>query len=186
MLPNANKEQILATGFFRNHKYTEEGGVIEEEYRIEYLVDKTKTIGKGLLGLTIECAQCHDHKYDPISQKDYYEMLAFFNNTREIGYEGDVSISKPAKNPILEINADDRKNLLNFINQSDTNTLTVSVLGELKDSVRKTFILGRGVYNKPTQEVVASAVNAILPFDTTKFTRNRLGLAKWMTDPEIP
>ena len=186
MLPNANKEQILATGFFRNHKYTEEGGVIEEEYRIEYLVDKTKTIGKGLLGLTIECAQCHDHKYDPISQKDYYEMLAFFNNTREIGYEGDVSISKPAKNPILEINADDRKNLLNFINQSDTNTLTVSVLGELKDSVRKTFILGRGVYNKPTQEVVASAVNAILPFDTTKFTRNRLGLAKWMTDPRNP
>ena len=71
MLPNATKEQILATGFFRNHKYTEEGGVIPEEYRIEYILDKTKTYGKGIMGITIECAQCHDHKYDPFSQKDY-------------------------------------------------------------------------------------------------------------------
>ena len=63
MLPDASKEQILATGFFRNHKYTEEGGVIPEEYRIEYLVDKTKTYAKGILGITLECAQCHDHKY---------------------------------------------------------------------------------------------------------------------------
>ena len=71
MLPDANKEQILATGFFRNHKYTEEGGVIPEEYRIEYNLDKTKTYSKGIIGLTVECAQCHDHKYDPFSQKAY-------------------------------------------------------------------------------------------------------------------
>ena len=94
MLPNATKEQILATGFFRNHKYTEEGGVVPEEYRVEYLIDKTKTFGKGILGLTIECAQCHDHKYDPFKQKDYYSLLAFFNNTKEVGYEGDVGVSK--------------------------------------------------------------------------------------------
>ena len=91
MLPDATKEQILATGFFRNHKYTEEGGVVPEEYRIEYLIDKTKTFGKGIMGLTVECAQCHDHKYDPFKQKDYYSLLAFFNNTKEVGYEGDVS-----------------------------------------------------------------------------------------------
>lgn len=125
MLQDANKEQILATGFFRNHKYTEEGGVIDEEYRIEYLIDKTKTLGKGLLGLTIECAQCHDHKYDPFSQKEYFEMLAFFNNTYEVGYEGDVSISKPAKNPLLQVKEEDRKTLLKFINQKDTGMLTV-------------------------------------------------------------
>ena len=95
---NATKEQILATGFFRNHKYTEEGGVVPEEYRIEYLIDKTKTYGKGILGVTIECAQCHDHKYDPFAQKDYYSLLAFFNNTKEVGYEGDVSdIRNPRK-----------------------------------------------------------------------------------------
>ncbi len=109
MLPNATKEQILATAFFRNHKYTEEGGVVPEEYRIEYILDKTKTYGKGIMGLTAECAQCHDHKYDPISQKDYYQLFAFFNNTKELGFEGDVSVSKPAKNPILTINKEDFK-----------------------------------------------------------------------------
>lgn len=186
MLQDANKEQILATGFFRNHKYTEEGGVIDEEYRIEYLIDKTKTLGKGLLGLTIECAQCHDHKYDPFSQKEYFEMLAFFNNTYEVGYEGDVSISKPAKNPLLQVKEEDRKTLLKFINQKDTGMLTVSVMGELKDSVRKTFMLTRGAYNLPSTQVYPSALKAVLPFDTASFSRNRLGLAKWMTDRRNP
>jgi hypothetical protein len=65
LLPNATKEQILATGFNRNHKITEEGGVIDEEYRAMYVADRTDLLGKGLLGVTIECAQCHDHKYDP-------------------------------------------------------------------------------------------------------------------------
>ncbi|RYZ60575.1 MAG: DUF1549 domain-containing protein, partial [Chitinophagaceae bacterium] len=82
LLPNATKEQVLATAFFRNHKYTEEGGVVPEEYRVEYIIDKTKTYSKGLLGLTAECAQCHDHKYDPISQKEYFQLYAFFNNTK--------------------------------------------------------------------------------------------------------
>ncbi len=103
MLPSPTKEQVLATAFFRNHKYTEEGGVIPEEYRVEYNIDKTKTFSKGILALTVECAQCHDHKYDPISQKEYYSMFAFFNNSKEVGYEGDVSVSKPAKQPVISI-----------------------------------------------------------------------------------
>lgn len=186
MLPNATKEQQLATGFFRNHKYTEEGGVIDEEYRIEYLLDKTKTFGKGILGLTIECAQCHDHKYDPFSQKDYYQMLAFFNNTYEVGYEGDVSISKPAKNPLIKITQEDRNSLLKFINWKDTSALTVSVMGELKDSVRKTFTLKRGVYNLPDQEVQPQALPAVMKFDQKKFPSNRLGLAEWTVDKNNP
>ncbi|MFT5770953.1 MAG: hypothetical protein ACI9ZX_000339, partial [Algoriphagus sp.] len=107
LLPNATKEQILATAFNRNHKYTEEGGVIDEEYRVEYVLDKTNTISKGLLGITMECAQCHDHKYDPFSQKEYYQFFAFFNNSPEKGYEGDVSQSKPAKTPILWVDQED-------------------------------------------------------------------------------
>ena len=185
MLSDANKENILATGFFRNHKYTEEGGVIEEEYRIEYLLDKTKTFSKGILGITMECAQCHDHKYDPFSQKDYYSLLAFFNNTKEVGYEGDVSVSKPAKNPILTISADERKNLLSFINSKDTGNMTVSVMGE-RDTVRKTFLLNRGVYDQPGEEVKPAAVKAVMKFDTTKFSRNRLGLAQWTVDKNNP
>lgn len=184
MLPNATKEQILATGFFRNHKYTEEGGVIPEEYRIEYLVDKTKTFTKGLQGITMECAQCHDHKYDPFSQKDYFSLLAFFNNTKEKGFEGDVSVSTPAKNPILKISKEDVKNVLSFINKKDTGTMTVSVMAE--DTLRKTYLLKRGVYDQPGDEVVPSAIPAVMKFDENKYQRNRIGLAKWTTDKNNP
>ena len=185
MLPNATKEQILATGFFRNHKYTEEGGVIDEEYRIEYVLDKTKTFSKGILGLTIECAQCHDHKYDPFKQKDYYSLFAFFNNTKEIGYEGDVTQSKPAKNPLMTISDADVKSVLSFINKKDTGNMTVSVMGE-RDTLRKTFILSRGVYNMPTTEVQPEAIPAVMKFEENKFQRNRIGLAQWTVDKRNP
>jgi len=185
MLPNATNEQILATGFFRNHKYTEEGGVIPEEYRIEYLLDKTKTFGKGILGVTIECAQCHDHKYDPFSQKDYYRLLAFFNNTKEAGFEGDVSVSKPAKAPMLKLSDNDVRTALSFINKTDKDSLTVSVMGE-RDTLRKTYVLNRGVYNAPGDEVQPAAINAVMKFDTTRFNRNRMGLAAWTVDKNNP
>ena len=185
LLPGATKEQILATGFFRNHKYTEEGGVIDEEYRIEYVIDKTKTFGKGILGLTIECAQCHDHKYDPFQQRDYYSLFAFFNNTKETGYEGDVTQSKPAKKPFLSISDADVKSVLSFINKSDTGNLTVSVMGE-RDTLRKTFILSRGVYNLPTEEVEPAAIPAVMKFDANKFQKNRLGLAQWTVNKSNP
>jgi hypothetical protein len=185
MLPDADKEKILATGFLRNHKYTEEGGIIEEEYRIEYLLDKTKTYTKGLLGITLECAQCHDHKYDPFSQKDYYSVLAFFNSSKELGFEGDVSVSKPAKNPILTITAKDRADMLSFIHAKDTNAMMVSVMGEM-DTIRKTYVLNRGVYDQPGELVQPAAIKSVLEFDTTKYTRNRIGLAKWTTDKNNP
>jgi hypothetical protein len=185
MLPDTDKEKILATGFYRNHKYTEEGGVIPEEYRIEYILDKTKTYTKGILAMTAECAQCHDHKYDPISQKDYYSMFAFFNNTPEVGYEGDVSQSKPAKKPIVSISDADAKNLLRFLNRPDTSMLTVSVLGE-RDTLRPTYVLNRGVYDAPTTRVWPQPLPAVMKFDTTKYPRNRLGLARWTTDKKNP
>ncbi len=185
MLPGATKEQILATGFFRNHKYTEEGGVIPEEYRVEYNLDKTKTYGKGIMGITIECAQCHDHKYDPFSQKDYYQLFAFFNNSKELGFEGDITQSKLAKQPFLQVSQEEKEQLLNFINHKDTNTLFVSVMGE-KDTLRKTYILKRGAYDAPSDEVRAAAVNAIMPYDTLQFQRNRLGLAAWTVNKNNP
>jgi hypothetical protein len=189
LLPDSSKEAILATAFLRNHKYTEEGGIIPEEYRIEYILDKTKTFSKGILGLTAECAQCHDHKYDPISQKDYYQLFAFFNNSKEVGFEGDVSQSKPAKNPKLTLTDKDIKAVLNFINKQDTGALTVSVMGELngkRDTPRMTYILKRGSYDQHGDSVKASALSAVLPFDTTKLPRNRLGLSKWTIDKNNP
>ncbi|MBN3581735.1 PSD1 domain-containing protein [Algoriphagus aestuarii] len=186
LLPNPTKEQILATAFNRNHKYTEEGGVIEEEYRIEYVLDKTNTFSKGVLGITMECAQCHDHKYDPFSQQEYYEMFAFFNNTPEKGYEGDVSVSKPAKTPILWIDQQDLSGIMSFINYQDTSKLSVSVMGELEgEDKRTTYILDRGVYDAPSTPVSASTPASILEFPKG-LDSNRMGLAKWTTDRKNP
>ncbi|MBC7921065.1 MAG: DUF1549 domain-containing protein, partial [Ferruginibacter sp.] len=94
MLPNPTREQLLATSFNRNHPQTQEGGVVDEEYRVEYVADRTNTFGKAFLGLSMECARCHDHKYDPISQKDYYSLFAFFNSNNDSGiipYNGEAS-----------------------------------------------------------------------------------------------
>lgn len=84
-IPNASKESTLATAFNRLHRKNSEAGIVFEEYRVEYVADRTNTLGKGILGLSLECARCHDHKYDPISQKDYYQLFGFFNSTFEIG-----------------------------------------------------------------------------------------------------
>ena len=84
-LPNASEEQILATAFNRNHKQNSEGGIIPEEFRVEYVADRTNTLGAAFMGLTLGCARCHDHKYDPISQKDYFQLFGFFNSTVERG-----------------------------------------------------------------------------------------------------
>lgn len=186
LLPDATKETILATAFFRNHKYTEEGGVIDEEYRVTYNIDKTNTYGKAIIGVSIECAQCHDHKYDPFSQKDYYQLYAFFNESREIGYEGDVSQSTPAKNPKLFISQEDREILMPYINATDSKPLQVSVMG---DSIWKkpTYILSRGSYDAPTNiQVKPTAPESVMPFDTLAYPRNRLGLAQWTIDKKNP
>ncbi len=85
LLPNPTREQRLATAFNRNHSQNMEGGIVNEEYRVEYVADRANTLGTAYLGLTVECARCHDHKFDPISQKDYYSLFGFFNNVDEAG-----------------------------------------------------------------------------------------------------
>lgn len=185
LLPNSTKEQLLATGFNRNHKITEEGGVIPEEYRIMYVTDRNDLFGKGLLGVTLECAHCHDHKYDPFSQKEYYQMFAFFNNVKEVGIESVIGGPETyAKKPLMEISDDDVKKILTFVNKPDTNRLIVSVMGDL-DTLRKTYVLKRGVYDAPGEEVQAGTPNAILPFDK-KYPKNRLGLSQWLFDKRNP
>lgn len=185
LLPNPTKEQILATAFNRNHKITEEGGVIDEEYRVAYALDKTNTYAKGILGITMECAQCHDHKYDPLSQKNYYEMYAFFNNSLEKGLEGLV-YSGPSKTPRLTITQEDLNGILDFINKWDAmEEVSVSVMGE-RDEVRPTYILDRGVYDAPSERVYPGTPESVLPFDSTKYSPNRLGLAQWTFSDQNP
>ncbi len=85
LLPNATKEQRLATAFNRLHNQNEEGGIVEEEYRVAYVVDRVNTFATAFLGLTFECSRCHDHKFDPITQRDYYSLFSFFQNIDEAG-----------------------------------------------------------------------------------------------------
>jgi hypothetical protein len=85
LLPNPTQEQLIATGFNRNHMQSQEGGIVAEEYRTEYVVDRVNTLGRAFLGLSVECARCHDHKYDPVSQREFYRLYGFFNNVNEVG-----------------------------------------------------------------------------------------------------
>ena len=83
MLPGATLDQRIATGFNRNHRGNAEGGIIPEEYAVEYVVDRVDTTATVWLGLTLGCARCHDHKFDPITQREFYQLFAFFNNVPE-------------------------------------------------------------------------------------------------------
>ncbi len=95
LLPSPTLDQLVATGFNRNHVINSEGGIIDEEYRVEYVADRVRTVGMAWLGLTFECARCHDHKFDPISQEDYYRLFAFFDNVPELGEAGRVANAVP-------------------------------------------------------------------------------------------
>jgi hypothetical protein len=184
LLPNPTKEMLLATGFNRNHKITQEGGVIDEEYRIEYVTDRTNTFGKAFLALTLECAKCHDHKYDPISQKEYFGTFAFFNQINEKGLYGS-DLSSMADPPKMVITNEDVKNILTFINKKDKAPVAVMIM---KDSsvVRPTYVLMRGAYDAPRDHVDFQIPKAIYPFDTGRLPKNRLGLARWLTDKNHP
>ncbi|WP_111977085.1 DUF1553 domain-containing protein [Algibacillus agarilyticus] len=107
LLPNATTEQKLATAFNRIHAQNGEGGIVNEEFRVEYVKDRVQTIGTGLLGLTMHCAQCHDHKYDPISAKEYYATNAFFNSVDDSGQISYDPNDMPV--PTLVLPNDDQK-----------------------------------------------------------------------------
>lgn len=106
LLPNPTRDQILATAFNRLHRQTNEGGSIEEEFRVEYVSDRVRTAGTAFLGLSMECARCHDHKYDPISQKDFYSLSSFFANIDEHGLYSHFTETAPT--PALPLYKDDQ------------------------------------------------------------------------------
>ncbi len=181
LLTNANKEQLLASAFNRNHKITQEGGVIDEEYRVEYVADRTNTFSKAFLGLTMECARCHDHKYDPISTEAYYSTFAFFNSVPETGFVQNQTTPKPW----MPISKQDLSGVLNFVNartiiKKDMDTIEQMVMKDDAEVNRKSFILKRGSYNSPGPRVTPLALQVVAPYDTLTLGNNRLGLAKWL------
>lgn len=105
-LPNPTIQQLVATGFHRNTTSNYEGGIDFEQYRVEAVADRVATTGAAFLGLTLGCARCHDHKYDPISQREYYQLFAYFNNTDEVDKEAE---RKFFNKPFLEIGNEQEK-----------------------------------------------------------------------------
>ncbi len=176
LLPNPTKEQLIATAFNRNHKITQEGGVIDEEYRVEYVADRTQTFGTAFLGTSFECARCHDHKYDPISQKDFYSLFAFFNNIPEKGL---IPKYGAIPEPAIKLTSEEVEQTLTFINNADTlKEIPLMVMQEM-DKPRQAHILKRGAYDKPTDPVEPATPESIMAFPES-FPKNRLGLAEWL------
>ncbi len=181
LLDNPTKEQILATGFNRNHKITQEGGVVDEEYRVEYVMDRTITTTKSLIGITMECSRCHDHKYDPISQKEFYQVYSFFNQIDEKGRINYGEIPKP----YIEIDSASIIKEFPFIHKPDSiKELKVMVMEE-SPGLRETHILNRGAYDALGEVVNYGTPEAVLAFDDS-LPKNRLGLAKWFLDEQNP
>jgi hypothetical protein len=103
LLPDATLSQKIATGFHRNHRTSAEGGIVDEEFRVEYVADRVETTATVWLGLTLGCARCHDHKYDPFTQKEFYQLFAFFNNVPEKGFVYNFGNEEPyIKAPLVE------------------------------------------------------------------------------------
>jgi hypothetical protein len=115
LLPDATDEQILATAFNRLHQQEAEGGSVEEEYRVEYVADRVQTFATAFLGLTFECARCHDHKYDPITQKEYYQLFSIFQNVDEAGLYSYFTMSPPT--PAMTLTNDAEKQKLKMLQE---------------------------------------------------------------------
>ena len=147
LLPNATQESKIASGFNRNVTFNEEGGADPDEFYVAYAVDRTNTTGQVFLGLTVGCAQCHDHKYDPISQKEYYQLYAFFNSVQdEVGAGGASGYHNKPLPPLLSVETDDYRTQLQNLNKqsADVNQKVEQLTEKLKADqplVEKSFAL---------------------------------------------
>lgn len=112
LLPNPTKEQRIASAFNRNHAQNMEGGIVNEEFRVEYVADRTNTFGKAFLALSLECARCHDHKYDAISQKEYFQISSFFN---QIDESGQISWDDAMPVPTMLLTDNKQDSLIDFL-----------------------------------------------------------------------
>ena len=112
LIENPTRETILATAFNRVHPQNMEGGIVNEEFLVEYAVDRASTVGQAFMGLTVACARCHDHKYDPISHKDFYELTSFFNNVNE---SGQISWNDATPVPTLMLTTEEEEKVLTYM-----------------------------------------------------------------------
>ena len=207
LLPDATLEQKIATGFNRNHLLNGEGGAIPEEQRFNNLFDRVDTTATTWLGLTMACAQCHDHKYDPLTMVDYYGLLDAFNRVPEIGMPTRFSARIRVAPPVVELPDEplrrriaELEGLIAAYGEEATGEVAglrqeladlkedklprVMVMSDAKP--RDTKILDRGDYLSPKGEKLEFLPPPFLPPLPEGAPRNRLGLARWLFLPEHP
>lgn len=204
MLPKATLRQQIATGFCRNHRINSEDGSIPAEWHVENVVDRVDTLGTAVLGLTIGCARCHDHKYDPLSAKEYYQLFAYFNNVPEWGIGPNNGNSPPFVNvpdswPNLSLDEDvaqtpeplklrkARKGSGNGLQRPQPGSnKTVMVMQEM-ETPRPTYLLARGQFDLPDKsEVLGPGIPDCLGHFSNSSPQNRLELAEWLVQPNHP
>jgi hypothetical protein len=213
LLPEATVQQKIASGFNRNHMINFEGGAIAAEYHNAYIVDRVSTTSTVWLGLTIACAQCHDHKYDPITQKEFYQLYAFFNNVPEKGLDGNqgnaapmIKVPTPDQTAKLQaidarieelaghdaestdstnVEGDEQVAALRKEREELEKKMPTSMVMAEMESPRDTFLLTRGQYDEPGEQVFAG-VPASLPPLPPDAPANRLTLAQWLVSPGHP
>ena len=208
LLPDATISQKIASGYNRLHITTNEGGAIEEEWYVRNVIDRVATTGTVFMGLTLGCAQCHDHKFDPISQKEFYQLFAFFNNLD--GSALDKNVKNPS--PVLQLPSIDQQRRLTELRQQiaehsadasedseSANTLeklkkelvdfeaqvTTTLVMKERAKPRPAYLLQRGRYEARAEQVERITPAALPPMDAT-LPSDRLGLARWLISPDHP
>jgi hypothetical protein len=201
LLPDRNFYTQVATGYNRNHRINSEGGSIPDEWIVEYVADRVETMGTMFLGLTLTCSRCHDHKYDPVAQKDFYRLFAFFNNIAEAGLGPNNGNSPPfIKVPKSWPNLSEEESKFVVPDPPKVKVVqtsvprpqagapdTVMVLHERAKPRRPTYLLNRGLYDQPDKsEKLQPATPPVLGGWKDEWPKNRIGLSQWLLDPNHP
>ena len=195
LLPGARPEQILATAFNRNHRIQTEDGAIDEEWRTEYVIDRVETIGAVWMGLTLGCSRCHDHKYDPISQREFYQLFSLFNNLDEKGF---INNLRGSAEPRTRYRPDDFARQVTLIEERiEKKETREKALADLEsrypqvmvmrdmERPRQAFVLQRGRYDA-RGEAVQPGLPAALPGLEAGVPVTRLSLARWLVSGRHP
>ncbi|MCH6198551.1 DUF1553 domain-containing protein [Aquiflexum sp. LQ15W] len=169
LLPNPTKEQLIATAFNRIHPQNMEGGIVEEEFRVEYVVDRTSTMGQAFMALTLGCARCHDHKYDPISQKNFFELSSFFNQVDEAGQ---ISWDDATPVPTMLLTDTEKDNMLSYLlSQKNREEEELKIVAEKEEKAFQAWLASSSLQKIAKLDFPASRVG-FYSFDQNSIQNN--------------
>jgi len=188
LMPDPTQDMIIATAFNRNHQQNMEGGIVEEEFQAEYVVDRTNTLGDAFLGLSVGCARCHDHKFDPLTQKNYYELFSFFNNIKEAGQ---ISWDDAMPTPTLMLPTQEQEKIIRYIKTSITEQeKKTDQLKNIADPAFHKWLDSRVWKNLSNEKIPRAGLIAKYSFDEgtlrNSVNAKQSGMMKQLTGAEKP